>query len=185
MPKRVLLLSGAPGVGKTTIILKTVDALKSNGISVGGMISREVRENNSRVGFEILDLANDKHDWLSHVNQKTGPQIGRYRVNLEGLENIGATAIKSALGKCDAVAIDEIGPMELFSQSFKQAVRQALDSKKLVLAVVHAEAKDSLISYAKQNNDAEIFAVTATNRGTLPEELKNKALAFLNSQQVT
>lgn len=48
---RVLLLTGAPGVGKTTVLTKTVDALKANGISVGGMICREVREEGGRVGF--------------------------------------------------------------------------------------------------------------------------------------
>jgi len=39
--KRVLLLTGFPGVGKTTVLLKTVDALKAKGVSVGGMISQK------------------------------------------------------------------------------------------------------------------------------------------------
>ena len=110
------------------------------------MISREAREGNVRVGFEILDLTNGKHGWLAHVNQKSGPQVGKYHVNLADLENIGATAITQATEKCDVVAIDEIGPMELFSQKFKQAVVQALDSKKPVLAVVHGKAQDPLIT---------------------------------------
>ena len=72
MQKRVLLLTGAPGVGKTTVLIKTVDALKAKGVSVGGMISREAREGNVRVGFEIIDLTNGKHGWLAHINQKNG-----------------------------------------------------------------------------------------------------------------
>ena len=106
------------------------------------MISREAREGNTRVGFEIIDLTNNKHGWLAHINQKSGPQVGKYHVNLQDLENIGAKAITDAIEKCDVIAIDEIGPMELFSQKFKQAVKQALESKKVVLAVVHAKAKD-------------------------------------------
>jgi nucleoside-triphosphatase THEP1 len=78
--RRVLLLTGAPGVGKTTVLVKTVDVLKARGISVGGMISREARESNARVGFEIIDLIRGKRGWLAHVNQKIGPQVGRYRV---------------------------------------------------------------------------------------------------------
>ena len=62
---RVLLLTGAPGVGKTTVLTKTVDALKAKGINVGGMISREVREGGVRVGFEILDLSSGKRGWLA------------------------------------------------------------------------------------------------------------------------
>lgn len=172
---RILILTGAPGVGKTTVLTKTVDALKAKGINVGGMISREVREGNLRVGFEILDLTNGKPGWLAHVNG-LGPQIGKYHVNLEDLDNIGTTAITQALEKCDAVAIDEIGPMELFSEKFKQVVVQALGSKKLVLTVVHGKAKDPLVTQAKRRVDAEIFNVTFSNREKLLEQLIKRAL---------
>ncbi len=179
MQKRVLLLTGAPGVGKTTALIKTVDALKSEGVSVGGMISREVREGNVRVGFEIIDLTSGKHGWLAHINRKSGPQVGKYHVNLEDLEKIGATAIAKAPEKCDAVAIDEIDPMELFSKRFKQTVKQALDSKKLVLAVMHAKAKDQMINEAKERKDAEIFTVTLANRNTIVEDIIKRAKAIL------
>jgi nucleoside-triphosphatase len=176
LQKRVLLLTGNPGVGKTTILIKTVEALKAEGISVGGMISREAREDNVRVGFEIIDLTNNRHGWLAHITQRTGPQVGKYHVNLEDLENIGATAIVEAVEKCDVIAIDEIGPMEFFSQKFKQAVKQALESRKVVLAVVHAKARDQLINEVKRREDAEIFTVTLANRDSLPEELIKQAL---------
>jgi len=179
LQKRVLLLTGNPGVGKTTALIKIVNSLKAEGISVGGMISREAREGNSRVGFEIIDLTNNRHSWLAHVTQRTGPQVGKYHVNLENLENISAKAISEAVEKCGAVAIDEIGPMELFSQKFKQAVTKALESKKLVLAVVHAKARDQLINEVKRREDAKVFAVTLANRDILSEELRKQALEIL------
>lgn len=176
MLKRILLLTGSPGVGKTTMLVKTVEALKVVGISVGGMISREAREGNVRVGFEIIDLTNNKHGWLAHTNQRTGPQVGKYHVSLADLENIGAEAVSEAVEKCGVIAIDEIGPMELFSQKFRQAVTKALESKKLVLAVVHAKAGDRLISEVKRREDAEIFTVTLANRDSLSEELIKQTL---------
>lgn len=179
LAKRILLLTGAPGVGKTTVLIKTVDALKARGIVVGGMISREAREDNARVGFEIMDLTSGKHGWLAHINQKSGPQVGKYRVNIQDLENIGATAITEAIDKCAAIAIDEIGPMELYSEKFKQAVKQALESDKLVLAVVHAKTKDPLIAKAKQRADAEVFTVTLANRVGLVVELTKRIFACL------
>jgi nucleoside-triphosphatase len=179
LQKRVLLLTGNPGVGKTTVLIKTVEALKAEGISVGGMISREAREGNVRVGFEIIDLTNNKHGWLAHINQRAGPQVGKYHVNLEDLDNVGATAIVEAVEKCDVIAIDEIGPMELFSQKFKQAVKQALESRKVVLAVVHAKARDPLINEAKQREDSEIFTVTLADRDKLVEEITKRTLAVL------
>ena len=173
---RVLLLTGASGVGKTTVLTKTVDALKGKGISVGGMISREVREGGVRVGFEILDLSSGKRGWLAKVNGQSGPQVGKYHVNLGDIDKIGAAGIIQALENCSVIAIDEIGPMELFSPKFKQAVVQAMESKKLVLAVVHGKAKDPLVTQVKRKADAEIFNVTFSNREKLPEKLIQKAL---------
>jgi len=183
LQKRVLLLTGTLGVGKTTVLIKTVDLLKANGITVGGMISREAREGNTRVGFEIMDLTNSKHGWLSHINQRTGQQVGKYHVNIDDLDNIGAKAIADAVEKKDIIAIDEIGPMELFSRNFKISVIKALDSQKMVLSVAHLKAKDPLITQAKQREDAEIFIVTLANRNNLPEKLKNKALESVMATQ--
>ncbi len=115
-----------------------------------------------------------------HVNQKNGPQVGKYHVNIEDLEKIGAKAILDAIEKCDVVAIDEIGPMELYSQKFKQAVTKALESKNLVLAVVHEKAKDPVITQAKEREDAEIFSITPSNRDGLPQLLTNQATATFN-----
>jgi nucleoside-triphosphatase len=176
---RVLLLAGNPGVGKTTVLMETVNALKEGGYKVGGMISREVREGGTRVGFEILDLHGSKRGWLAHVNQKSGPQVGKYRVNMEDLDTIGAQAIIDAVENCDAIAIDEIGPMELFSGKFKEATRKALESRKLVVAIVHHRAEDALISEALSREDAETITVAYGNREKLHEVIVEKALRVL------
>jgi nucleoside-triphosphatase len=177
--KRVLLLTGSPGVGKTTVLMKTVSVLKEKGCCVGGMISREAREGRTRVGFEILDLSSGRRGWLAHVNQKSGPQVGKYRVNREDLNFIGAKAIAEAAEKCAVIAIDEIGPMELFSEKFKEATRKALESSKPVLAVVHGKARDKLINEAKSRQDSETFTVTQENRNKLPETITQKTFELL------
>ncbi len=146
---------------------------------MGGMISCEVRKGGTRVGFEILDLNSGRRGWLAHVNQKSGPQIGRYRVNIQDLNSIGAEAISAAVESCDVIAIDEIGPMELFSEKFKDATRKALESCKLVVAVVHWKAQDRLIVEARKREDAELMTVTYENREKLPEAIVEKALRFL------
>ena len=177
--KRVLLLTGSPGVGKTTVLTKTVSILKEKGFSVGGMISREVRESGVRVGFEIVDLGSEKRGWLAHVNQKVGPQVGKYRVNLEDLENIGAQAIEYATENCDVIAIDEVGPMELFSEKFREATRRALESPKQVIAVVHWKAQDRLIKDAKNMMDSETFTVTPENRNELGKIIVDEAIEVM------
>ncbi len=174
----MLLLTGSPGVGKTTVLTKAVSALKEKGYSVGGMLSREVREGGARVGFEILDLNSGSRGWLAHVDQRRGPQVGKYRVNMEDLDRIGAKAIADAVEKCHVIAIDEIGPMELFSEKFKEAARKALDSRKPVLAVVHWKAADELIGEAKSREDSETVTITQENRDKLPETIAQSILNF-------
>jgi nucleoside-triphosphatase len=180
LKKRVLLLTGNPGVGKTTVLLKTVAALRARGYRVGGMISREVRSSGERVGFEVLDLSNGRRGWLAHVNQPSGPRVGKYNVNLSDLDNVGAGAIVKAVEGCDVVCVDEIGPMELYSEKFKNAVRRAVGSEKLVVGVVHWKAGDRLIAEVKAREDADIILVTIANRSTLHELILEKAVEFLN-----
>ncbi len=172
--KHVFLITGAPGIGKTTALIRTLSILRQNSYAIGGMVSREVRENGVRIGFEIIDLYDQKQGWLAQINRTNGPQFGKYHVNLKDLENIGARAILNAIGICDIVAIDEIGPMELFSQEFRNSVTVALKSNKLIIAVVHWKAKDKLIIDIKSRTDTEIFEVTYENRNEIAEVIAGK-----------
>ena len=69
--------------------------------------------------------------------------------------------------------------MELFSERFKEAVREALESHKIVLAVVHWKAQGTLVNEAKKRGDVEIIIVTKENREKLNEQITEKALKIL------
>ena len=178
--KRIFLLTGSPGVGKTSVLLKIVESLKAKGYNVGGMVSREARIGRDRVGFEILNLSTGEKGWLAHVAQKEGPQVGRYRVNVDDLEDIGAEAIMSAVKEADVIVIDEIGPMELHSSKFKEAVLMAAQSQKLLIGVVHWKATDPLLKRIKDREDAEIHVVSVENRDDLPLIVTGELNTFLS-----
>jgi len=177
--KKLLFLTGQPGVGKTSVLLQVVDALKTRGYNVKGMISREIREQGTRVGFEIIDLGTGQKGWLAHMKQPSGPQVGKYRVNLDELKNIGVNSILNAIKNADVIVVDEIGPMELFSQAFKDAILQAVDSTKLVLGTIHFKAQNPLINAIKARDDTEILEVTNENRQTIHNLIFTKILKIL------
>jgi nucleoside-triphosphatase len=177
--KRLIFIIGQPGIGKTSVLLRAVDVLKTRGYRVGGMVSREVREGGVRVGFEIVDFETGRKGWLAHVNQQTGPLVSKYRVNLNDLNAIGASSILNAMANADVVVVDEIGPMELFSPAFKEAVTQAIKSEKPVLGTVHHRARDPLINAIRAREDAEILEVTYENRGSLHNVIIDKVVQFL------
>lgn len=172
----IVFITGQPGIGKTTVLLNAIETLKKRGYKVGGMISREIRERGVRIGFEIIDIYTEQRGWLAHVNQPKGPQVSKYRVNLDNLKTIGANSILNAIKKANIVAVDEIGPMELFSPAFKEAVVQALESNKPLLGTIHHKTRDALISTIKTREDTEILEVTHENRNTLHTLIINKIL---------
>jgi nucleoside-triphosphatase len=179
--KRILLLTGSPGVGKTTVLVRVIEGLKSKGHVVGGMLSREVRSSGNRVGFEILSLMDNQRGWLAQVGQTQGPQVGKYRVNIFDLDRVGVAAIADAVDACEVIAVDEIGPMELFSDSFKEAVTKAVQSRKLVVATVHWRERGFLTSVLNRIDDVQWFEVSMNNREMLHELILKEAIDFLES----
>lgn len=171
-----IFLTGPPRIGKTTIILKVVSLIRDKNVKVGGMVSQEILERGNRVGFKVIDILNSVEGVLAHVNRESGPQVGKYRVCLEDLERIGAKAILSACEKADVVVIDEVGPMELYSEPFKDAVIRALDSGKIVLGTIHWRAKTSFTEMIRRRDDVKIVEVRYENRNTLPKTISEEIL---------
>lgn len=176
LDKRHIFLTGPPRIGKTTVILKVIDHLREKNIRVGGMISQEILEKGVRVGFRIIDLLNNVEGILAHINYKGGPQVGKYRVCLEDLERIGAKAIFDACEKAEVVIIDEVGPMELYSEPFKESVLRALDSGKIVLGTIHWRAKTQFTEIIKRREDVKIIEVRYENRNILPKIISEEVL---------
>lgn len=177
--KRLMFVTGRPGVGKTSVLLRAADDLKNRGYKIGGMISHEVREGGVRVGFEIMDFSTGQRGWLAHVNQPTGPRVSKYRVNLTDLNAIGVGSILNAVRNEDIIIVDEIGPMELFSPAFREAVAQAIESSKPILGTIHLRARDTLIDAIKKRQDAEILEVTYENRRQLHIQIVDKVVQSL------
>ncbi|MDE1857935.1 MAG: NTPase [Thaumarchaeota archaeon] len=160
---RIWLVTGPPGVGKSTLVSRVVMKLKSAGVIVGGCTTAELRSGGSRVGFEVRDLTSGRKGELASVASKFGPRVGRYRVNLTDLSRVGAAGVEAAVVGSEVIVIDELGPMELVSPEFRRAVSKAVASGKPIVAVVHERLEDDLISELKSKAE-ESFVLTVENR---------------------
>jgi nucleoside-triphosphatase len=157
-------VTGSPGVGKSTLVQKAAEATK---VKVGGVLARDKRVKDRRVGFELLDIGSGRTGMLADETGD-GPQLGKYRVRLDDLNQIGAKAIEDAL-KADLIVVDEVGPMELSSRRFIGAVEKAIASNKPMLVVLHEWSLHPLAK--KIRKSFRIITVTRDNRDTLREEL--------------
>jgi len=157
--ERVLLLTGRPGVGKTSLIR---NALAVSGVRAGGFYTEEVRHEGVRVGFDIVTLDGGR-GVLSRVGLNSSCRVGKYEVDVEGLERLGVAAIEKAMQECNTVVVDEIGKMELFSTAFREAVLKAIGRERRVLGTVMLRSHpwaDEL----KQRRDVGVVEVTTRNR---------------------
>lgn len=169
--KRVILLTGPPRSGKSTVAAKTAELLKAMGFKVGGVLTLEMAGERGRIGFKLVDLWRGREGVLALAGLRGGPRIGKYVVNLGDLRDIGAGAIDAAIRECDLIIIDEIGPMELLSEEFRGSIARALECGKPVLATIHYRMEDGLVRDAKGRGDSILIEVSPSNRGELPAKL--------------
>jgi nucleoside-triphosphatase len=168
---RKILLTGRPGCGKTTLIKRVVKQLA---LPAGGFYTQEIRKRGERVGFKISTL-DGKQAVLAHVDfpAATGPQrVGKYGLDLSALKT-GIEAIRAAMHARQLVVIDEIGPMELRSRAFRDAVTEALNSGVPILGTITARSfpfSDAI----KKRPDVTLIEVRSDNREQLVSELSNK-----------
>jgi nucleoside-triphosphatase len=159
-----LLLTGRPGVGKTTVIARLAQQLADR--RVAGFYTEEIREGGRRQGFRAATFSGEIIV-LAHIEIRSRQRVGRYGVDVAAFERLVLPELRRS---CDVAIIDEIGKMECFSAAFVDAVRGLLDGSTPVVATV-AVSGGGFIAEAKRRPDVELWEVTQANRDELPQRL--------------
>jgi len=160
-----VLVTGRPGIGKTTLIKRLIEA---SSLSKGGFYTEEVREKGQRVGFSLITL-DGKRSLLAHLKTKSPYRVGRYGVDIDTFEAIGVESIRKAISTNDIIIIDEIGRMELFSRKFREVVLQALKTGRVVATI--KKGRGDFIDKIKSRKDVRMLEVNLENRETLSSKL--------------
>lgn len=163
------LVTGRPGVGKTTLVERVV---KSLSVPVGGFYTREIRDRGRRVGFGLSTWEGESGK-MSHVDFDSPFRVGKYGVDLQVIDNIGVPAIREAVDAGRLIVIDELGRMELFSEKFQQAVLEALDSEVPLLGAIQ-ERPHPFLDAIRKRPDVELIRMTPENRDDLVKKLEDR-----------
>ena len=166
--KKNYLITGYPGIGKTTIIGKASRALMK--YRPAGFFTSEIRQEGRRTGFELRSLNGKKMMVLSHINIESPYIIGKYRVDLVAFEQyVESFSISENRG--NLVIIDEVGKMECLSEKFIGLIRSLLDADETVLLASVALRGGGFISQIKKRNDVMIYEMTLKNRDSLFQKI--------------
>ena len=164
-------VTGPPRSGKTTAVRRTVEALRDDGVAVGGLHSPELREDGQRVGFEIVDLTTGEGEVMAHIDFDEGPSVGSYRVDTSAVDTLAGRAIPAAVADADCVVIDEIAPMQLTSDRFVAELRRALAADLPVIGAVADRDDNGVLAELHSRDDVDRFRVRAETRDALPGRL--------------
>ncbi|MGD2156338.1 MAG: NTPase [Anaerolineales bacterium] len=161
-----ILLTGHPGSGKTTAIERIVSRLSNR---KEGFFTREIREGGKRVGFKIITI-DGREGILAHVGIASEHRISKYGVDLSILEDIGVKSILEGIKNKSLVIIDEIGPMEILSERFRQAVLDVVDSDVPLLGSI-VQRSTSFGDALKERPNVQVLLISHQNRDTIVERV--------------
>jgi nucleoside-triphosphatase len=162
------LLTGIPGVGKTSLIKQVVASL---GDKAGGFYTEEIRSQGIRQGFRIITL-DGQSIILAHVDIHSPYRISKYGVDIQGLDEIGVAALQKAAHRNELVIIDEIGKMELFSQRFKTSTLEIIEGGHRVLGTIMLKS-NPWADMIKQKPQVKILNLTRANQSRILAEVQD------------
>lgn len=173
-----ILLTGLPKSGKSTMLANLIGDINPK----RGLTSPEVKESGERVGFDLCDEMGNTAP-LSRVKAVTNYSVGRYYVDLESLENFIDPLFK--YHPHDLLFVDEIGQMQLYSERFKNLVKDYAEAPNDFIGTISQIYDHPFINDLKQNQDILLCAVTPENReylqAALVEALRHREMFNLLS----
>jgi nucleoside-triphosphatase len=162
----ILLLTGKPGIGKTTVIRKLAASLAT--CTIAGFYTEEIRVHGVRTGFHLIGF-DSEHGIIAHIDYDHRYRIGKYGVNVPAINRLAAATLRPE-PQVDLYLVDEIGKMECLSAHFVSAMRTLLNTGKPVVATIAGKGT-GFITEVKERQDVECWEVTQANREVLPEQV--------------
>lgn len=170
-----ILLTGLPGVGKSTLFEKVLKAYKS---PMRGLLTREIRlgADTGRLGFQMGSLRKKRRpgtgfvfygNVIAHVNYSKERAVSRYGVDVAAINALCTSYLNQNSKPGTLLYADEIAQMQLFSSNFPLLVIKYLDAPNTAIMTLSAVFHNSLTDEIRKRKDVMIIEVTPQNREML------------------
>jgi nucleoside-triphosphatase THEP1 len=145
--RKIYIVTGKIGVGKTSLIKEIISKLKMENLKVEGIVTTRIMENEISTGYDILNVStNEKARFLRTFGDKVQQRIGKFYIYTEGLE-LGQNSLKT--DDAELIVIDEIGKLELEEKGWHNSLLQIVSHSKshLLLSVREDVLNEVLVKY--------------------------------------
>jgi nucleoside-triphosphatase len=156
-----VILTGPPGVGKTTLTLQVVDVLRERGEMLAGFTTSEIRRGGRRTGFTITGIGGLERT-LAIAGGTKGPRVGSYSVDVAAFEEVALLELQNGIELGSTLVVDEIGKMELLSEPFRELLRAVFSSPRVV-ATMHAH-HHPVTDELRHRTDVHVLEVERSKR---------------------
>lgn len=174
---RIFILSGERGQGKTWYIREIINLLRQEEITVSGIYSDRVMNEDTTIGYDVVDIKSGEREvFLRLTGEPQFEQIGRYYIHPNGLR-MGTNSLLTTGSDCDIVVIDEVGQLELKDRGWSDSLNQLRHrNQRHLLLTTRTRYADELIS---RLNGADILVYDLSAYS--PEAIGHSVLSHIRT----
>ncbi len=165
-----LILTGAIGAGKTTLIKKLIDRLSADNSSVAGIYTLRQMENSETTGYDVVNISTGKSErFLRTEGTSSQERIGKFFLYREGLE-AGNEALLN-VKQTNLIIVDEIGKLELAGKGWSTSVKHLLKAQNSFFLLSVREIVVDEIIQKFGISPQSIFRVSGNNTDEIISEI--------------
>ena len=169
----VIIVTGATGIGKTSVCRKLIELAQNRGFTCGGILTYKAGDKD----IIVEDIQSGEKETLASINNVYhGPRTAKYSFNPKGID-FGIQAVDKGTSTAILV-VDEIGHLELRAEGFAKVLELIRAGKvKDCILVIRRELLPAFLPQLPTT--PLVFKTTVNSRDQLPREIGSVLLEKL------
>ena len=173
----VVIVTGAIGIGKTTVCRKLIEIVQNQGYTCSGILTYKAADKS----IIVEDIQSGERETLASINNVYhGPRTAKYSFNPKGIV-FGIQAIDKGTSAA-LLVVDEMGHLELRGEGFAK-VPELIRAGKVKNCILVMRSKLLSTFLPQLPTTPLVFETTINSRHQLPQEIGSRLLKKLGGEE--